>query len=492
MDIVTWLEGVNPGITFQDKDPGCRKRKRYHRHHLPTPPPKDNTNNHTMDDNEPIRPPSPKRKRPDDLPGISSPTAIRSRPGRSIASSIISDAPRLSPTLIRVQSNRSSPTRSSNTNTNTHTESAVSNRSGRQSPTKTFTFLEIEPDHGIARRGLSLQDDDLAAPLVFLLEQLTPFAAGTGVISGSARTAIMNHPKRANRSGLDDSVYCADASRDSLGPTPSPEEVQKILSAARNCTDFEHDEASWNMEVHHRIFETALRPDSELFNPRHLVNFTSLTTAGISCGKPASLPFQKIDYCLYISPPSDCLRDIETVRHHLTELDDYPYINHTDYKALRNFPIAVSVESKRSIDGWDKAQLQLAVWQAAQFNFLRYLVAIQPNNHNKTEEEGDIAIGLDFLPGIVVAGNAWYLTAATNDGKRTVCLHVLVFGNEWIMDQLTTLYTDSLGRVRDWFDQDGAWGVFHHLCSAVPGQVVEGHVLAVVSAYGAWGFAVNF
>lgn len=329
-----------------------------------------------------------------------------------------------------------SPTRRTDTNT------TGSVASGRSSPHKAFTSLEVQPDDGITRRDLSLIDNDLPGPVADFLSDIVNLAAGVGVISPSSRDAITSHPKRIFRVGLDNSVYSAD--RDVYGPTPSTAQVLRILEASSKCDNHSHDESSWNMEVHHRVLETALRfpsgsNSSDLFCQP--VNFISATSASIGMGKPPSAPFQKIDFCLYIDADNPAIQGggvkaIEQMRLRLGEQYEHYYINHTNHTPLRNNPITVSIESKRSIDGWDKANLQLAVWQAAQWKFLRWIAGwgggvdddvaegVETGEPDETGEAADI--GLPFIPGIVIARHAWYLTVTTNDGKRTVCLDWLL------------------------------------------------------------------
>lgn len=409
-----------------------------------------------MDDDDDIpRPPSPaKRRRYDD-------TTIRSRPATSrTASSIVSDAPNLGPALPvlgrATRSSRSptksSPTRRTGDNTN-------SQASGRSSPQKALAALEVVDD-GLVRRDFNLIEPDLPGPLVDLLTVVMPLASGTGVISPSAKVssaplsgntlyaldqhvftiqdAITSHPQRVFSIGIDASKYSVH--RDTYGPTPSTDQVLNILEAAANCERNSHHESSWNIEVHHRVLETALRfrssnqPSNLFAQP---VNFMVSTTAGIAIGKPPLAPFQKIDFCLYIDPATvggterkDYItKTIDAVRS--TIPDQHLAINHTDHFPLRRNPITVSIETKRSSDNWDKANLQIAVWQAAQWNFLRWMAQGDTEGDRVGDTRDDTRyhtrdIGLEFLPGIVIMGHHWYLTATTNDGKRTVSRSALL------------------------------------------------------------------
>ncbi|KAK3948026.1 hypothetical protein QBC32DRAFT_67604, partial [Pseudoneurospora amorphoporcata] len=311
--------------------------------------------------------------------------------------------------------------------------------SSTRSPQKAWPAWDrLEVFEGLARRNLSLLELDLPSPLVDLLNVVEPLASGTGVISPSAKDAITSHPQRIISIGIDDSKYSAH--RDTYGPTPSTEHVLNILEAAANCEENSQDESTWNTEVHQRVLETALRfrssnqptATSNLF--AQPVNFTMCTTAGIGIGKPPLAPFQNIDFCLYIDPAKvggpegedHITKTIDAVRKSIP--DHYQSINHTDHFPLRRNPITVSIETKRSDDNWDEAGLRIAVWQAAQWNFLRWMAQGDTDGDSSSSSSravGDMRhetrddLGLEFLPGIVIMGHDWYLTASTNDGKST-------------------------------------------------------------------------
>lgn len=53
--------------------------------------------------------------------------------------------------------------------------------------------------------------------------------------------------------------------------------------------------------------------------------------------------------------------------------DQHLAINHTDHFPLRRNPITDIIVCKKSSDNWDKANLQIAAWQAAQWSFLRWM-----------------------------------------------------------------------------------------------------------------------
>lgn len=82
-------------------------------------------------------------------------------------------------------------------------------------------------------------------------------------------------------------------------------------------------------------------------------------------------------------------------------------VNHTSYSPLLCRPITVSIETKGDGGSHKKANLQIGIWQSAQWRFL-------------TDVAGSRARDFAFIPGIVVEGHEWKLVATTNDGGKTV------------------------------------------------------------------------
>lgn len=57
------------------------------------------------------------------------------------------------------------------------------------------------------------------------------------------------------------------------GRVPLSEEISQICDFARHCHDTNHEEAAWNMEVHHRLLQAILRePNAPIATP---LNFTT-------------------------------------------------------------------------------------------------------------------------------------------------------------------------------------------------------------------------
>jgi hypothetical protein len=90
----------------------------------------------------------------------------------------------------------------------------------------------------------------------------------------------------------------------------------------------------------------------------------------------------------------------------------------TDYTPLAERPIAVSIETKKLGENWNKATLQMSVSQAAQWNLIYEITALGtwPNDD------------LDYIPGIIIQGHNWFLTLTTREGKKTIFWNKLDLG----------------------------------------------------------------
>ncbi|KAH7019758.1 hypothetical protein EDB80DRAFT_870376 [Ilyonectria destructans] len=245
-------------------------------------------------------------------------------------------------------------------------------------------------------------------------------SSGGGVVATSVRGALP----------ADDNLrwcrhaWCFSDERDLAGPTPSPKTVFCILAAAAKCSTDGHSEAGWNV---------------------------------------------LIDFCIYIGPAFDQSSVASTLQSVITNRrGNLPgaVLNHKDYRPLRERLIALSIETKKTGEGWDGATLQLGVWQSAHWSFLRQLVegqrrkkiakeaarrlalaeegarsvqqarqgavegpdgdadSTETNSQGQVEpQEPEIAVRPyplpDFIPGIIVQGHDWDLVITTTDGQQT-------------------------------------------------------------------------
>ncbi|KAJ2891080.1 hypothetical protein MKZ38_000947 [Zalerion maritima] len=133
---------------------------------------------------------------------------------------------------------------------------------------------------------------------------------------------------------------------------------------------------------------------------------TSICTSAIpaSCFLPPLARAQRIDYCLYITPPESFLPQIRRAFHTSTGS-----INHTDYNSLRTSPICLSIETKRHDGQAQEGELQLGIWLAAHWNSLRQVAVAGDNDVRR----------LPFLPGVLVVGHQWYILYSICAGERT-------------------------------------------------------------------------
>ncbi|KPM34572.1 hypothetical protein AK830_g12003 [Neonectria ditissima] len=319
--------------------------------------------------------------------------------------------------------------------------SASSSRSG--SPKKQFMNLRIH-ESGIEFRTLDAAPKEEAANLLNNLRQI-----GRGL-------AILPHDER-QRILQDDAIdarewafsFKAAGEVDALpGRIPSPEVVAVVRKRAKKCHEFGHEEAAWNTEVHFRLLESILRdPKTEEAGS---LNFTTCTSAR---PHPRYLPrctqAKMVDMCLYADLYDDA--DAMEAQQALCRQTPTSSVNHTDFAPLQLSPMVLSIETKKSGKDLDTAQLQMGIWHAAQWSFLRsaVLLSLQARQAKSTpdeptpfapqmlqqqqqeqERQADEALNrLAFLPGVIVQGHKWMLVLSTREGLKTVLWVEQQFGS---------------------------------------------------------------
>lgn len=155
---------------------------------------------------------------------------------------------------------------------------------------------------------------------------------------------------------------------------------------------------------------------------------------------------KKVDFCLYIEP--SCDEDHPDVPKEIAKIcDSLPHrvFNHTSLPTLINRPIALSIETKKPGEGWENAQLQMGVWNAAHWEFLDRLLRIKHQGSHRQPVEDASAVprtleqGVDtegptmqlpvYLPGIIIQGHDWHLVVTTREGEKTIFWHKVTFGS---------------------------------------------------------------
>ncbi|KAM0190611.1 hypothetical protein ACHAPI_009367 [Fusarium lateritium] len=337
--------------------------------------------------------------------------------------------------------------------------------SGQSSPRKQLQSLKLDP------RGIDFQDlvlfENKPQGLEELLDAIELIMEGKGIVSTSQQEELTKASKLSKdfkwaRRGGD---YFSD-DRDSIGHTPSPDAVSRVLAAAAECSSNSHPEVNWNMEVHQPVLSMALRPSNQGLHS-HLVNFMGSTQASLIPDYTNSSILKKIDFSIYIEPandleraaPDDSPKDvIGRCRNDLPE----NVFNFTDSTPLAQRPIALSIETKKPSAGFDGAKLQLGVWQNAHWTFLRHLALVASRNKVAAEKKSAEAVAElvaieqqlmeteqeqmeteqesiaakqrpyklpSFIPGIIIQGHLWHLIITTPEGRRTMVWQSVGIGN---------------------------------------------------------------
>ncbi|KAK7409280.1 hypothetical protein QQX98_008520 [Neonectria punicea] len=218
-----------------------------------------------------------------------------------------------------------------------------------------------------------------------------------------------------------------DETADTLpGRIPSWAELDTVCQRAMECFNADHEEVSWNMEVHHRLLESIFRtseptPDHPI--PGQSSDFMSCATARPHRNYlPCSSRQKMVDFCLF-----DASSVAAQAREALAQRTVTQTVNHTDYRPLQLRPITLSIETKRPGKDLDTAQLQMGVWHAAQWRFLQSAVeAMTRSTAAAGTDDSTIAdavkaalLRLGFLPGIIIQGHRWLFVLSTLEPKTT-------------------------------------------------------------------------
>ncbi|KAF5665551.1 hypothetical protein FDENT_12570 [Fusarium denticulatum] len=273
------------------------------------------------------------------------------------------------------------------------------------SPKKQMLRLRLE-ERGLECRQLNV---DTAPPVIAsLLDTIQEIGSRIEILPARMKSAILESPFLGGQNARLWRFAFKEEGDDTLpGRVPLPEEIVQICNYARRCHDTNHEEAAWNMEVHHRLLQAILRePDA---SAAASLNFTSCTTARPHRRfVPYSLTAKMIDFCLYLNP--------------------------TDFAPLQLSPIVLSIETKRPGKELDAAQLQMGVWHAAQWSFLRSVIGLTPQPLTAEEEilrnqkANEVLGQLGFIPGIIVQGHRWLFVFSTLEGHKTVLWTERQFG----------------------------------------------------------------
>lgn len=107
-------------------------------------------------------------------------------------------------------------------------------------------------------------------------------------------------------------------------------------------------------------------------------------------------------------------------------------VNHTSHSGIRHYPLQISIETKLTGEGFNAAKLQMGVWHATQWAFLRWGVKQKLQQQCLDQkldlptdefmaETLEVLSKLRFIPGILINGQNWsYVFSTYANGKTTL------------------------------------------------------------------------
>ncbi|KAI1394861.1 hypothetical protein F4819DRAFT_480347 [Hypoxylon fuscum] len=358
---------------------------------MPTP-----TASETEINAEPNATPPMKRRRPDDV--------VDGYPD-------IDHTPRGRSAKAWSTSNRTGSSRLSTTSTSTSTS--------RTSPTKRLARLEVAPENPVLVTQISRNDSRIPAELKIILGELDSFQSRVGIVPRYLAEEVKARAKNDdNFYNFAPSTFEDDSAVTISDPRPSLYQILKVFESAKECFNEDHAEATWNTLVHWPVFELALGSIADVAEaeaaepdqPEGHGREQQVRVRGMPCTAARLINrahgSKMVDYCIFVEPRPHEAAKIAELRERLV------YINHTDYHALRRRPIVLSAESKKPGEGARNAQLQLSVWQAAQWAVLEKLLA--------TGERTERSAAIPFLPALIIQGHEWHFAATTRSNHETV------------------------------------------------------------------------
>ncbi|GAP87518.1 putative methyltransferase type 11 [Rosellinia necatrix] len=294
--------------------------------------------------------------------------------------------------------------------------SRYSSDTSRTSPTERLGQLEIAPVNPVLVAQITRNDARIPTDLLEMLGALDQFQTRVGIVPDylAAEIEARAREDRELYNFQPSTFYRADEAV--LTPDPNPrlhlDRVVEVFSEAMECFNEEHSKATWNALVHWPVLRLALGSitgssevavDRRTRGQRHPVHVRAMpcTIARLQ-GRPHDA--KMVDYCFFIDPSGDDVQRIDEIR------EAREYINHTDYHPLRRRPIVLSAASTEPGEGYKDAQIQLGVWQAAQWALLENLL----------KSSATQAALIPFLPALIIQGHEWSFAATTRSGRHTI------------------------------------------------------------------------
>ncbi|KAF5598803.1 hypothetical protein FPCIR_2727 [Fusarium pseudocircinatum] len=92
---------------------------------------------------------------------------------------------------------------------------------------------------------------------------------------------------------------------------------------------------------------------------------TVYTTASIITEYHVTSASKNVDFCMYLDPKQDESAQVSETIDALKNILPLGMFNHANLAPISDNPIAVSIETKKTGEGWKNAKLQMEVWMAA-------------------------------------------------------------------------------------------------------------------------------
>ncbi|EEU33967.1 uncharacterized protein NECHADRAFT_88038 [Fusarium vanettenii 77-13-4] len=239
------------------------------------------------------------------------------------------------------------------------------------SPSRKLDSLSLDAD-GIVTRQLGFGDKRHPVVLKQMLSKVLEWSKWKGILSSSMRQ-VFGHD--LSEHGLDeDDAYSKVP--DDYGISLSPNAVDEILGHASPSSSLGEGLSGWGASTSSRYYfmcDTGPPLYTPTGNPNTSISHSATITKEYL---PTAAGSKLVDFCVYVNPEAGAKSGenytdrVNKLRRSLPML----CMNHTSYLGLKAEPISISLETKRSGDDEDNATLQIGTWQAAQWNYLKYLL----------------------------------------------------------------------------------------------------------------------
>ncbi|KFA69971.1 hypothetical protein S40285_09608 [Stachybotrys chlorohalonatus IBT 40285] len=371
------------------------------------------------------------RKRPRQQPSPPSSTMPLSTPNHSPRKRAGADADEQTPRPSRTSANRGN-----NADNVPSLSSSSSKRSRRsQSPTKFFPLYGPE-DRRLLRDSLNTMTIAPSPTLRDLLGDMTDVAGRYAIMPLRVKAPTERHLVATGQfDRLHEYMFCDDAAwhHSCLDGEGLVRRAVRIAARSAECLRMLSDELAWNNLVHSQLLDMLVH-DMQDGPGQDMLDFLSCTTTGID---PTYHRFpdsaSRVDYMFQLFPE----RDATISSHGDALLRMRPCFNWTADRLLQQYPLAISIETKRYGGDTVRGEQQLGIWHAAHWEFL------------VSRAGQDAAEVLGILPSVVVQGHTWSLVVSARRQGTTTMLCSMEFGSTVSVTGVFQVLA-GMRRLRNW------------------------------------------